>query len=54
MNGHRSTSEYRTRLIGLLALKIFFTALYMSKDKSETEALIKGLSKAKTRQKVEL
>jgi hypothetical protein len=27
--------------------------LYVSKGKSETEALIKGLSKAKTREKIE-
>ena len=33
--------------------KIFSQSLYVSRDKSETEALTKGLSKARTREKVE-
>jgi hypothetical protein len=43
--------EYRTRLIGLLAQKIFL-GLYATKDKDETQALTKGLSKGKTREKI--
>jgi len=35
-------SEYRTRLIGLLAPKIF-TGLYTAKDRCETQALSKAL-----------
>ena len=37
-------SEYRTRLIGLLAQKIF-AGLYAAKDRDETQALSKALSK---------
>jgi hypothetical protein len=43
--------EYRTRLIGLLA-QIFFPGLYATKDRDETQALTKGLSKEKTRERI--
>jgi hypothetical protein len=44
-------SGYRTRLIGLLAQK-FFPGLYAAKDRDETQALTKGLSKEKTRESI--
>ena len=43
--------EYRTRLTGLLVQK-FFPGLYAAKDKDETRALTKGLSKENTREKI--
>jgi len=43
--------EYRTRLIGLLAQKIFST-LYVVKDKDETPALSRALFKEKIRGKI--
>jgi hypothetical protein len=43
--------EYRTRLIGLLAQKIF-SGLYAAKGKDEVQALTRGLSKGKTREKI--
>jgi hypothetical protein len=39
---------YRTRLTGLLAQN-FFSGLYVAKDRDETQALTKGLSKVSTR-----
>jgi hypothetical protein len=44
-------SGHRTRLIGLLAQK-FFSGLYVAKDKNETQALARGLSKGKAREKI--
>jgi hypothetical protein len=43
--------EYRTRLIGLLAQKIF-SGLYATKDKDEAQALTTGLFKEITREKI--
>jgi len=43
--------EYRTRLIGSLAQK-YFSGLYAAKDRDETQALTRGLSKGKTREKI--
>ena len=43
--------EYRTRLIGLLAQN-FFPGLYAAKDRDETQALTRGLSKEKIREKI--
>jgi len=43
--------EYRTRLTGLLAQK-YFSGLYAAKDRDETQALTRGLSKEKTRGKI--
>jgi hypothetical protein len=44
-------SGHRTRLIGLLAQKIF-SGLYATKDKDEAKTLIRGLPKEKTREKM--
>jgi len=44
-------SGYRTRLTGLLAQK-YFSGLYAAKDRDETQALTRGLSKGKTREKI--
>jgi len=43
--------EYRTRLTGLLAQK-YFSGLYAAKDKDETQALTRGLSKGKIRERM--
>jgi len=44
-------SGHRTRLIGLLAQK-FLPDLYAAKDRDETQALTRGLSKEKTRERM--
>jgi len=43
--------EYRTRLTGLLAQK-YFSGLYAAKDRGEAQALTRGLSKGKTRERM--
>jgi len=63
MDGHRSTLEYRTRLTGLLAhllaiwhviaeAKKFSWVLHLLKPTNEAQALVEGLSKAETREKM--
>ena len=44
-------SGYRTRLTGLLAQK-FFPHLYVADDRDETQALTKGLSEERTRERI--
>ena len=53
MDGHRpgsvgvQNSAYR-----FTRPKIFFTCLYVAKDRGEAQALTKGLSKVKTRERM--
>ena len=54
MDGHHSIFGVQNSAYRFACPKnIFSIILYVLKDKSETEALIKGLSKAKTREKME-